>query len=386
MSEYIVKLPDVGEGVAEAELVTWFVEVGDQVKAEDRLAEVVTDKVSIELPSPVAGTVVSLNGTPGELLAVGSELVVLQTGNGESPASSEPVPTRLPPEVEVDLQTAGEFLAPKPISTPPVRRRAKEAGIDLTTIEGTGPEGRITHADLDRALQPDASDGLVTEVPVVGVRRAIATQMSKSKSHIPHITYVEEVDVTELQKLRQTLNEESAESLSILPFIMLAVVRAIADYPAMNARYDDERNVILQHGDIDLGVATQTDSGLTVPVVRKAQRKDLWDLDAEMKRVTSAAKSGSAQLADMGGSTISITSLGALGGVVSTPVINYPEVAIIGVNKIATRPMWNGTQFVPREMMNLSSAFDHRVVDGYDAAVFIQRIKQLLEQPALLFI
>lgn len=401
MGDYVFKVPDVGEGVAEAELVSWFVEVGDQVTTDQRLAEVVTDKVSIELPSPVSGVVVSLHGSPGDRLAVGSDLVIIRpNGDGAPPpvlesiapppAAAEEPGIEPAPVDPANLEQAGSMVPPtRPMATPPVRRRAKEAGIDLSSIPGTGPDGRVTHGDLDRVLGDVdiAPSSTVTEIPVVGIRRAIADHMSLSKARIPHITYVEEVDVTGLQKLRGVLNrDEKKRRLSILPFVMIAVARAIEQHPKVNARFDDDRGVVEQDSAVHVGIATQTPSGLLVPVVRHAETLDLWTCAAELSRVSDAAKEGKSAPADLKGSTISISSLGSLGGIVSTPVINYPEVAIVGINKVETRPKWNGERFEPRQMMNLSSAFDHRVIDGWDAATFIQTVKGFLEEPSTMFI
>ena len=286
----------------------------------------------------------------------------------------------------------------KPLASPAVRLRAKEAGVDLRQVSGTGPAGRITHEDLEAffahgtqrpAVAALAPDNSVKEIKVVGLRRKIAEKMAIAKSHIPHITYVEEIDVTALEELRATLNAKKRADqpkLTILPFLMRAMVKAIADQPHLNALYDDDANVIHQHGGVHIGIAAQTPNGLVVPVVKHAEARTLWDCAAEVNLLADAAKTGSATREQLSGSTITITSLGSMGGVVTTPVINYPEVAIIGVNKIMVRPVWDGTSFIPRKMMNLSSSFDHRVIDGWDAAVFIQRIKTLLETPALIFV
>jgi 2-oxoisovalerate dehydrogenase E2 component (dihydrolipoyl transacylase) len=286
----------------------------------------------------------------------------------------------------------------KPIATPAVRLRAREAGIDLRQVPGTGPGGRITHEDLDAffahgpqvaretALAPKTS---VEQIKVVGLRRKIAEKMAISKSRIPHIAYVEEVDVTALEDLRAALNANKRADrpkLTLLPFLMRAMVRAIAEHPHLNSLYDDEAGIVHQHAGVHIGIATQTASGLVVPVVRHAEARDLWGCAAELNRLAEAAKAGTATREELGGSTITITSLGAMGGIVTTPVINHPEVAIVGVNKMMVRPVWDGSTFVPRKMMNLSSSFDHRIIDGWDAAVFIQRIKTLLETPAMIFV
>ncbi|MGI4955165.1 MAG: dihydrolipoamide acetyltransferase family protein [Janthinobacterium lividum] len=386
MAERIIKLPDVGEGVAEAEVAEWHVAVGDMVQEDQVLAAVTTDKVTVEIPSPVAGRVVALGAASGSILAVGAELVRIAVTDGtpEPVAASPPRPAAVPSVVEVD---------DKPMASPAVRRRAAEAGIDLRTMEGSGPGGRIRHGDLDRALHhkpgvmppaPVAGNG-VEEIRLTGVRRAIARQMAESTRRIAHFSYVEEVDVTALEELRAALREGPGPKLSVLPFIVLATVRAIADFPQMNARFDDEAEVIHRHAGVHVGIATQTSSGLMVPVLRHAGTLDVWACAAGIARLSAAARDGTASRADLAGSTITVTSLGALGGLATTPVINRPEVAIIGVNKVTTRPMWRGAAAVPRQMMNLSSSFDHRVIDGTEAARFVQRIKALLEVPALIF-
>jgi 2-oxoisovalerate dehydrogenase E2 component (dihydrolipoyl transacylase) len=431
MGEYIIKLPDVGEGVAEAELVEWNVKIGDLVREDTVLAAVMTDKATVEIPSPVDGEIIWLGGEIGQVLAIGSPLVRLKIegeGHVVEAASAKPVKAEAPaPEAEKKAEAPkapaekpkpvtspaaqktpvvpGPFSAnaprgegEKPLASPAVRLRAKEAGVDLRQVSGTGPAGRISHEDLEAffargkqkpgitALAPDNS---VKEIKVVGLRRKIAEKMAIAKSHIPHITYVEEIDVSSLEDLRATLNSNKRadqSKLTILPFLMRAMVRAIAEQPQLNAHYDDEANVIHQHGGVHIGIAAQTPNGLVVPVVKHAEARTLWDCAAEVNLLADAAKTGTATREQLSGSTITITSLGSMGGVVTTPVINYPEVAIIGVNKIMTRPMWDGTNFIPRKMMNLSSSFDHRVIDGWDAAVFIQRIKTLLETPALIFV
>jgi 2-oxoisovalerate dehydrogenase E2 component (dihydrolipoyl transacylase) len=424
MGEHVIKLPDVGEGVAQAELVEWHVKIGDLVREDAVLAAVMTDKATVEIPSPVEGKVAWLGAEIGDTVAVGAPLLKLEvegeaaTGpaavaaaapwaEGEGPA---PEPPREPaPPVAAPKPPAAGPAAPRPAPTgaprpegerplaaPAVRLRAREAGVDLRQVPGTGPAGRITHDDLDgfiaRGRQPAAAPGLrrrtdVEEIKLVGLRRRIAEKMALAKSRIPHITYVEEVDVTALEELRTRLNAEKRERprLTMLPFLMRAIVKAIEDQPKINAIFDDEAGVVRRHGGIHIGIATQTDAGLMVPVVRHAEARDLWDCAAEVARLAEAARTGTATREELGGSTITITSLGAMGGIVTTPVINYPEVAIVGVNKVAVRPLWDGHAFVPRRMMNLSSGFDHRVIDGWDAATFVQRIKALLETPATIF-
>lgn len=433
MGERTIRMPDVGEGVAEAEVVEWHVAVGDLVREDQVLAAVMTDKATVEIPSPADGRVIWLGGEIGERLAVGAPLIRLEVaGEGEAAAapvagrpasevSAEPAPVRTQPGTQESGGRAGagsgatppgapgrplrrEPVAPrpegeKPMAAPSVRARAVAAGIDLRRVAGSGPAGRITHDDIDRIMagagdRAAAAPGLTPDmsserIRVIGLRRRIAERMALAKSRIAHITYVEEVDVTALEDLRAALNRDLPEDrprLTILPFLMRAIVRAVAVQPEMNARFDDEAGEIERFGGVHLGIATQTPSGLMVPVVRHSEARDLWDCAAELARVSAAARSGSARPEELSGSTLTITSLGALGGVVSTPVINHPEVAIVGVNKIAVRPVWDGTGFVPRKMMNLSSSFDHRVIDGWDAARFIQKIRSLLENPALIFV
>lgn len=431
MGEHVIKLPDVGEGVAEAELVEWHVKVGDLVREDSLLAAVMTDKATVEIPSPVDGEILWLGAEIGDTIAVGSPLVRLEVeGEGNvakaaipEPAAIEvmvPAPAAEPaakkpsdiapkqkPMAEPEPRPAA-FSSPvgaprpegeKPLASPAVRLRAREAGIDLRQIPGTGPAGRITHEDIEafmrrgpQAVRPAtglAEDNTVEEIKIVGLRRRIAEKMALAKSRIPHITYIEEIDVTALEELRATLNKgkrPDRPKLTLLPFLMRAMVKAIREQPGMNAVFDDEAGVIHRHGGVHIGIAAQTSAGLVVPVVKHAEARDLWDCAAEVNRLAEAAKNGTATREELSGSTITITSLGAMGGVATTPVINHPEVAIVGVNKIMVRPVWDGSAFIPRKMMNLSSSFDHRVVDGWDAAVFVQRIKSLLETPALIFV
>ncbi|MGE5151485.1 MAG: dihydrolipoamide acetyltransferase family protein [Rhodospirillaceae bacterium] len=419
MGTRIVKLPDVGEGVAEAEIVEWHVEVGQSVLEDQVLAAVMTDKATVEIPSPVAGTVVALGGEVGATLAVGAELVRLEVagaGNDEvvatpkqapaaeaPPAPKKPTPPAEPPKPAVRAETASPSLPrpaiAKPIASPAVRRRARDAGVDLRQVRGSGPAGRISHDDLDAFLRgaggaatggaARAANTTVETIKMVGLRRRIAQKMAESKRRIAHFSYVEEVDVTALEALRATLNAEERPDhprLTLIPFLMQALVKAIVDFPEMNALYDDEAETIDRYGGVHIGIATQTNGGLLVPVVRHCEARGLWEFAAEVRRLSEAARQGTATRAELSGSTITITSLGALGGIVTTPVINRPEVAIIGVNREVVRPVWQGEQFVPRTMMYLSSSFDHRVIDGYAAARFVQRIKGLLEAPATLFI
>jgi 2-oxoisovalerate dehydrogenase E2 component (dihydrolipoyl transacylase) len=398
-----------------------------------------TDKATVEIPSPVNGEVLWLGAEIGEVVATGSPLVRLKvegegtiasTGHPEDAkstpaqpdavsakiivsgkmndivAENEPksIASRVPAEAS---QVSGQRFhgspvaraeGEKPVASPAVRLRAREAGIDLRQVHGSGPVGRITHEDLDgfisHGCQVAKASGYapktsVQDIKVVGLRRKIAEKMATSKSRIPHITYVEEVDVTALEDLRAALNagkQTDRPKLTLLPFLMRAMVRAISEQPHLNSLYDDDAGIIHQHAGVHIGIATQTGSGLVVPVVKHAEARDLWDCAVELSRLADAAKAGTATRDELSGSTITITSLGAMGGVVTTPVINYPEVAIIGVNKIMMRPVWNGSTFMPRKMMNLSSSFDHRIIDGWDAAVFVQRIKTLLETPAMIFV
>ncbi|MBV9751933.1 MAG: 2-oxo acid dehydrogenase subunit E2 [Hyphomicrobiales bacterium] len=443
MAEHVIRLPDVGEGVAEAELVEWHVKVGDLVREDALLAAVMTDKATVEIPSPVEGEITWLGAKVGDVVPVGSDLVRLKVPGEDAPAdaassapgkqeaqtaktprkekqpsasiSERPGKTTAlrelpeaaqPPEKRILARPGparqGTFGPPRPegsrpLASPAVRLRAREGGIDLRQVPGTGPAGRITHEDLDaffaRGAGAGRSAGLqpktgVEEIKLVGLRRRIAEKMATAHSHIPAITYVEEVDVTALEELRASLNKEKRDNpqrLTLLPFLMRALVRAVEAHPVVNSLFDDAAGVLHQHGGVHIGIATQTPSGLMVPVVRHAEALDLWGCAAELTRLSEAAKAGTAQRDELTGSTITITSLGALGGIISTPIINHPEVAIVGVNKMSVRPHWNGTEFVPRKMMNLSSSFDHRVIDGYDAAVFTQRLKALLEAPALIF-
>lgn len=423
MGEFTIKMPDVGEGVAEAELVEWHCKVGDPIREDMILAAVMTDKATVEIPSPVSGTVLWLGAEIGDVVAVKAPLVRIEVagegGEAEAVATAETVeaePVRLltekaesPPSSEIQKPAATapvakvkphtDAVADKPLASPAVRLRAQEGGIDLRQVTGTGPAGRITHDDLDqflaRGTQPQAAPaGLakrtaVEEIKVTGLRRRISEKMVLATSRIPHITYVEEIDVTDLEDLRATMNagrKPEQTKLTILPFLMRAMVKTIDEQPVVNATFDDDAGIISRHAAVHIGIATQTPAGLTVPVVRHAEARGIWDCAAEVVRLAEAARTGSALREELSGSTITITSLGAMGGIATTPIINHPEVAIVGVNKIMTRPVWDGSQFIPRKMMNLSSSFDHRVVDGWDAASFVQRVKALLETPALIFI
>ncbi|MGE8245506.1 MAG: dihydrolipoamide acetyltransferase family protein [Stenotrophomonas maltophilia] len=446
MGHHVIKMPDIGEGIAEVELITWKVEVGGPVAEDQVVAEVMTDKAMVEIPSPVSGTVVSLGGKPGQMMAVGSELIRLEVdGAGNASAASapaaaapaepvaapkaaapaaapaaaaEPAPAATPAKaaaasapacaakqdargaVTNGVLNAGEA----PLASPAVRRRAWELGIELRYVPATGPGGRILQADLDayaaaggKAQPVGGSAGGSSyarrtgeqQVPIMGLRRKIAQKMQQSWSTIPHITYVEEVDVTEVEALRAKLNERWAKErgkLTLLPLLARAVVLAARDFPQMNARFDDQANIVTRYEGVQLGIATQSEVGLSVPVVAHAESLDLWQTAAEIARLASAVRVGKATREELSGSTITISSLGAIGGLVSTPIINHPEVAIVGVNRIIERPMFREGQVVARKLMNLSSSFDHRIVDGMDAAEFVQAIRTRLETPALLFV
>jgi len=422
---YVFKLPDVGEGTAEAELVGWHVKVGDAVSEDQLLAEVMTDKATVELTSPVAGVVAALHGEPGKQIAVGGPLVSFNVeGKGNQAAApaaaAAPAPVKAeaaPAPVAKAATTAPSKAAAKPLAeafttraagerplaSPAVRNRARDLGIELQFVPGSGPAGRIEHGDLDAYVAsgghtPSASGASAgstyaqaegtTETRIIGLRRKIAEKMAESVRRIPHITYVEEIDVTALEELRAHLNatkKKDQPKLNVLPFIARAIVVALRDQPTINSHYDDEAGVLTTHHAVHLGIAAQTPNGLMVPVVRHAESLDPWDTALEIARVSGAAKDGSAKRDELSGSTITITSLGTLGGVVHTPIINHPEVAIVGPNKIAERVVVKDGQMVVRKMMNLSSSFDHRIVDGHDAAVFVQRIKGLLEHPATLW-
>ncbi|MDP2820156.1 MAG: dihydrolipoamide acetyltransferase family protein [Polaromonas sp.] len=447
MGIHAIKMPDIGEGIAEVELVAWHVKVGDVVAEDQILADVMTDKATVEIPSSVAGTVLALGGAVGQVMAVGSEVIRIEVegaGNVKAGAPAAPVAaTSADPVAPVKPAKPSKAAAPvamaavpvaaakpattsatpatllrheqpapaaaharqpgdKPIASPAVRRRAWELGVELQFVPGTGAAGRIMQEDLDayaaRAAKGHAagqSDQRYAErhhqeaVPVIGLRRKIAQKMQESKRRIPHFTYVEEVDVTELEALRARLNARYGKErgrLTVLPFLVRAVVLGVREFPQINARYDDEAAVATRYGAVHLGIATQTEGGLMVPVVRHAESRDLWACAAEVLRLAEAARSGKATREELSGSTITITSLGALGGIVTTPVINHPEVAIVGINRIVERPVIRGGAVVPRLMMNLSSSFDHRVVDGMQAAEFVQLLRGYLESPATLFV
>jgi 2-oxoisovalerate dehydrogenase E2 component (dihydrolipoyl transacylase) len=417
MSRYVFKMPDLGEGTVSAEVVEWKVKVGDTVQEDQVIAEVMTDKAAVEIPSPVTGRVVAITGQPGDMVAVGSELIAFDT-SGEAPAepaeaqTAKPAAARQAAAPASQPPAAGKPAAPaqapataapaagtRVMASPATRRKAHVAGVDLSTVSGSGPGGRISAQDLESVIAGKGSATArpaavaarrgVEEIKVIGVRRVIAERMTAAKRNIPHFAYVEEVDVTELESLRQYLNSrqpKGAPSLTYLPFLVAALVRVLERFPQCNAVHDAERNVILRHSAVHVGVATQTPDGLKVPVVKHAEARSLHDLAAEIRRVSEAARTNKATRDELTGSTITVTSLGRLGGIASTPVINAPEVAIIGVNKAVERPMVVDGKIAVRRIMNLSSSFDHRFVDGFDAAAMIQALKEKLEHPATIFI
>ncbi|NYH11223.1 dihydrolipoamide acetyltransferase family protein [Pseudomonas moraviensis] len=425
MGTHVIKMPDIGEGIAEVELSQWHVKVGDLVVEDQVLADVMTDKAMVDIPSPVHGKVIALGGQPGEVMAVGSILISIEVeGAGNLKESDKPAPvaakeTPVAPKVEAVVESKPAVAAARPaaavcqgpmvareaderpLASPAVRKHALDLGIQLRLVRGSGPAGRVLHEDLEAYLaqgQSNASAPVAAayaqrndeeQIQVIGMRRKIAQRMQDATQRAAHFSYVEEIDVTAIEELRAHLNEKHGASrgkLTLLPFLVRALVVALRDFPQMNARYDDEAQVITRLGAVHVGVATQSDVGLMVPVVRHAEARSLWDSAAEISRLANAARNGKASRDELSGSTITLTSLGALGGIVSTPVLNLPEVAIVGVNKIVERPMVVKGQVVIRKMMNLSSSFDHRVVDGMDAALFIQAIRGLLEQPATLFV
>ncbi|HKU15608.1 MAG TPA: dihydrolipoamide acetyltransferase family protein [Steroidobacteraceae bacterium] len=416
MSRHVVKLPDLGEGTVSSEIVAWHVKIGDRVAEDQPMVEMSTDKAVVEMPAPVAGRVVSLGGQPGDHIAVGAELIVLESEEAQGVAQENKEPTRsaAPPAAKEKASGSHLSLVPPPdqraprsgrvLASPATRRRARESGIDLATVVGSGRDGRIQRQDLDAAINNQGQDAAgapargaprrqlrteTEEIRILGVRRVSAQRVAESKRNIPHFSYVEEVDITELERLRRHLNSKlpkGAPGYTYLPFLGMALIRVIERFPKCNARYDAERNVLVQHRGVHLGVATQTGDGLKVPVVHHAEALSLGELAAQIRRVAQAAREGTASRSELSGSTITITSLGKLGGIVSTPIINAPEVGIIGVNKAVERPVVQHGQIAVRLMMNLSSSFDHRFIDGYDAAEIVQALKELLEQPAAIFI
>jgi len=419
MATYTFNLPDIGEGIAEAEIVAWHVKVGDRVEEDGRIADLMTDKATVEMESPVSGVIRKVAGAEGDVIAIGSMLVEIET-EGEDASAVEPAPSpevieaetpKAPPaEVEATapapipaqvapkaasgdgpLPSQGTETGEKVLASPVVRQRARDLGIDLAKVRPA--EGnRIRHADLDAYLNyggTRAGPGRAAdeEIRVIGMRKRIAQNMAESKRHIPHFTYVEEIDVTKMEEMRAEMNESrgSRPKLTALPILIAAICKTLREYPMLNARYDDEANVVTRFGAVHLGIATQTDAGLMVPVLRGAESLSVWDMASEIARLADAARSGKAKSEELSGSTLTLTSLGPLGGIATTPVINRPEVAIIGPNKIVERPMVVDGAVIIRKMMNLSISCDHRVVDGYDAASFVQALKRRIETPIYIF-
>ena len=430
MARFEFRLPDIGEGIAEAEIVAWHVKVGDRVSEDQGVADMMTDKATVEMESPVTGIVLEIAGAEGDMIPIGSTLMVIEVeGEGESEeeessapaeagaqsennkAASRPssdgsgllpsqendvtLPTHFIPEPHPDATEISVPLPPAQAqASPAVRARAKELGIDLAQVKAR-EDGRIRHADLDNFLTYNAGQGFAPAgrtredevIKVIGMRRRIAENMAASKRHIPHFTYVEEIDVTQLEDMRGDLNANrgSRPKLTILPLLIVAICKALPDFPMINARYDDEGGIVTRSGAVHLGMATQTDAGLMVPVIRGAEARNVWQLAAEITRLADAARSGKAKSEELSGSTLTVTSLGPLGGIATTPVINRPEVAIIGPNRIIERPVIRDGEIVAAKLMNLSISCDHRVVDGWDAASFVQAVRKLLETPVLLF-
>lgn len=414
MGKFTFKLPDIGEGIAEAEIVAWHVKIGDRIEEDQPLADMMTDKATVEMESPVAGVVTAVAGAEGDVIAIGSMLVEIETeGAGNEDAAPPTVaeasevpagpvaPPPAPAPAPVESPKVGVPAAPvatkheKITASPAVRARAKELGVELSDVKTAG--GHVRHADLDAYLTYGAGQGYRAPgatskradevVKVIGMRRRIAENMAASKRHIPHFSYVEEFDVTALEAMRADLNANRGNrpKLTMLPFLIVAICKTLPDFPMINARYDDEAGVVTRFGSVHLGMATQTDAGLMVPVIRDAQDKNVWQLASEIGRLAEAARNGSAKSEELSGSTLTVTSLGPLGGIATTPVINRPEVAIIGPNKIVERPMFVGDSIEARKLMNLSISCDHRVVDGWDAANYVQALKKLVETPVLLF-
>ena len=403
MAKHVFKLPDVGEGVVEGEIVKWNVKPGDTVKEDEPLVELMTDKATVAIPSTVNGKVVSTTGKPGDMIPVGSELIVFEVdGSGSSDpkpeAKSEPVAKPAEPKPS-PVSTSSPVISSgtKPLASPAVRRRAREAGVDLAQVPGTGPAGRISHDDLDSfisgggrlaAVQSGVKMTGVEEVPVIGLRRKIAEKMAISKRSAAHFSYFEEVDVTELESLRQHLNSARAENqpkLTYLPFIIQGLIKALKKFPQCNAIYDEEKGVVLRHQAVHVGISTQTEDGLMVPVIKHAEARDVWDTANELMRVTSSAREKTATVDELTGSTITITSLGAMGGLGATPIINHPEVSIVSIHAARDRAVVREGEIVVRRMMNLTASFDHRIIDGYDGALLIQELKSMLEYPATIF-
>jgi 2-oxoisovalerate dehydrogenase E2 component (dihydrolipoyl transacylase) len=392
MVRHEITMPDIGEGVTEAEITEWLVNTGDLVREDDPLVAVMTDKATVEIPSPVDGRIVSIFGALGEVIAVGETIIILEAASVADSTAPKSVgsDTQLAPEAmpQEATPTTGMTHADRPIAAPAVRRRAKESGVDLTRLSGSGSGGRITAADLDAWIGNLGMDGAVDdveEIKIVGLRRQIAQNMLRSSQNIAHMTYVEAIDVTDLQEMRAKINAERIANghvkLTILPFLMIAIIQAVEKNPKVNAHYNDQASMLRQFRHVHLGMATQTPAGLMVPVIHNAETLDIPALAAEITRLAAGARAGSIDLQELRGSTLTLSNLGRLGGIMSTPIINAPEVAVIGVNKITTQPVWRDASFVPRQIMNLSASFDHRIIDGWDAAVYIQDVKALMEKP-----
>jgi len=427
MARFVFKLPDIGEGISEAEIVTWHVAIGDRVEEDQQLADMMTDKATVEMESPVSGVVIELAGEAGDQVAIGAALVVIETDGAieevfeaETPGVQDVAETPPPPETRSPVDAGAQVVGvgevtPSPVvelsstasrsspekqqervlASPAVRGRAADLGIDLAGVKTDSD--RVRHADLDAYLRYGSAQGYTAPtaartrpdeaVKVIGMRRRIAENMAASKRAIPHFTYVDEIDVTALEAMRGDLNANrgARPKLTLLALLIVAICRTIPDFPMLNARYDDEAGVVTRHGAVHLGMATQTDAGLMVPVIRDAQDRNVWQLANEITRLAEAARTGKASSSELSGSTLTVTSLGALGGIATTPVINRPEVAILGPNKIVERPVFRGDEIVRAKLMNLSISCDHRVVDGWDAASFVQGLKRYLETPVLLF-
>ena len=405
MSEIVIKLPDIGEGIAEAEISEWHVKIGDWINEDDAIGVVLTDKAAVEIPSGVSGKVLWRAGEEGDMLAIGAPFVKIdatgiteanseatdRTSKGEAKKTEKKSPKAKKVRPAATESKTSVRSSAKVLAAPTVRKRAADLGVDLSLITGSGPEGRVTHADIDRQIAGGSTVSArdaITETKVVGLRRKIAEQLSIANANIPAITIVEEIDVTELERLRAQMNadrDDPQPKLTMLPFLVRGVVVARDAAPQVNARYDDDAGILSTHEAVHFGIATQTDRGLMVPVMRHAESRSVWDIAAEIERLATGARDGSLSHEELSGSTITVTSLGPLGAIASTPIINQPEIAIVGINRKQVRPHWDGREFQPREMMNISASFDHRIVDGWDAATFVARFKQLLETPALLF-
>ena len=418
MAKFIFNLPDIGEGIAEAEIVAWHIKPGDVIKEDQPIADVMTDKATVEMESPVSGTVLAVAGEAGDVIAIGSMLMEVEIEGdapAEEPTKAAPEPAAAPapvaepepvPVIKEEVSAPSKAEAPKQVAveakhdakvtaSPAVRARAKDLGVDLTSVKTAG--GHIRHADLDAFLSYSGGQGYRAAgssekradepIKVIGMRRRIAENMSAAKRNIPHFTYVEEIDVTAIEAMRADLNANRGNrpKLTLLPMLIVAICKTIPQFPMINARFDDEAGIVTRYGAVHLGMATQTDAGLMVPVIRDAQDKNIWQLALEISRLAEEARNGSAKSEELSGSTLTITSLGPLGGIATTPVINRPEVAIIGPNKIVERPVFVGDNIEARKLMNLSISCDHRVVDGWDAASYVQALKKLIETPVLLF-